>query len=81
VDGSSTGIKIYYIAVVIQEQPCPLLAQSRHSTLCGFMSAFGGKADIGHITQIEALQSDPTIACGDLHTSQPASVAAIFMSG
>ena len=25
---------------------CPLMAQSRHSDLCGFMSAFGGKADI-----------------------------------
>jgi predicted Zn-ribbon and HTH transcriptional regulator len=29
----------------IQSQ-CPLLAISGHSSLCGFMSAFGGKADI-----------------------------------
>jgi hypothetical protein len=27
-------------------QECPFMAQSRRSSLCGFMSAFGGKADI-----------------------------------
>jgi hypothetical protein len=32
--------------VVANRTECPLLAISGHSSLCGFMSAIGGKADI-----------------------------------
>ena len=40
---------------------CPLLAKSRHSSLYGFMSAFGGKADIVSkgAASVEILKSVP----------------------
>jgi hypothetical protein len=44
VDGTSTGIAMCQIACRLMHCECLLLAQSRHSSLCGFMSAFGGKA-------------------------------------
>ena len=34
------------LALLYFGSQCPLLAISGHSSLCGFMSAFGGKADI-----------------------------------
>jgi len=56
---------------VFEQNPARLLlALSGHSSLCGFMSAFGGKADIVRIgdlcllmTQSDAPQSDPANTC------------------
>ena len=51
VDGSSTGIAMRQIAVVIQEQR--MTANGTKQTLCAplSMSAFGGKADIEFTSQ------------------------------
>ncbi len=48
---------------------CPLLAQSRHSSLCGFMSAIGGKADIVRVGDLCPLMTHSRLRAVGISTA------------